>query len=168
MQLNQDSAMEKLASMGMDDLPVMKFKPQRCVLEKDWFQKYSVLRKKFLASLTDSMEEIAFMNLSQDEFMGLITGHYMPENTSLRFRVPLIWGGKLELDNMFMCWTFPHSHNLDIFIIDQTDAETIYLPNPEKKIYLPTHLAGGGVGGNAASDRLSQTAINFASSRGNE
>ena len=168
MQLNQDSAMTKLASMGMDDLPVMEFKPQRCVLDNDWFQKYSALRRQFLSSLTDSFEEIAFMNLNQDEFMGLVMGHAMPENTSLRFRIPLIWGGKLELDNMFMCLTFPHSHNLDRFIIEQSDAQTVFLPDPAKKIYLPSHLGGGGAGGNAASDRLSQATINFASSRGNE
>ena len=168
MQLNQDLAMEKLATLGMDDMPVMQFTPQRCVLENNWFQKYSALRREFLLSLTDSFEEIAFMNLGQDEFMNLVTGHAMPDNTSLRFRIPLIWGGRLELDNMFMCLTFPHSHNLDRFIIEQSDAKTVFLPNPAKKIYLPAHLGGGGAGGNATSDRLSQTAMNFASSRGNE
>ena len=108
------------------------------------------------------------MNLSKEEFMNLITGRSMPENTSLRFRIPLIWGGKLTIDNMFMCLTFPHSQNLDRFIIEQSDAKTIFLPNPAKKIYVTTHLASGGTGGNMASDRLTMAAINLNQSRGNE
>jgi len=169
MQLTQDSAMERLASLGMDDMPVMEYAPKRCIIDKDWFKKYTVLRREFLSSLTDSYEEIAFMNLTQDEFMNLIMGKSMPDNTSVRFRVPLIWGGKLDIDNMFMCLTFPHSQNLDRFIIDQSDANVVFLPNPAKKIYVTTHLAGGGAGGNAASDRLSLAAMNYVSSnRGNE
>lgn len=168
MQYNQDSAMARLASLGMDDMPVMEYTPKHCVIDNDWFKKYYVLRREFLSSLTDSFEEIAFMNLSQDEFMNLITGKAMPENTSVRFRIPLVWGGKLDIENMFMCLTFPHSQNLDRFIIEQNDARTVFLPNPKKKIYVTTHLAGGGTGGNATSDRLTASAINYASGRGNE
>lgn len=160
--------MERLASLGMDDMPVVEYTPKHCIIDKDWFNKYYALRREFLLSLTDSFEEIAFMNLSQDEFMGLISGKNMPENTSVRLRIPLIWGGKLSIENMFMCLTFPHSQNLDEFIIDQSDAHTVFLPNPKKKIYVTTHLAGGGTGGNATSDRLSAAVVNYASSRGNE
>ena len=168
MQLNKDLALERLAILGMDDMPVMEYTPRRCVIDADWFKKYSALRREFMESLTDSFEEIAFMNLSHDEFMNLIMGKKLPDNTSLRLRIPLVWGGQLTVDNMFMCLTFPQSHNLDRFIIEQSDAKTIFLPNPAKKIYVPTNLATGGTGGNATSDRLSQTAINFASGRGNE
>lgn len=168
MQYNQDSALERLAQLGMDDLPVMEHTPNRCRLDPDWFKKYVALRREFLASLTDSFEEIAFMNLNRDEFMNLIMGKQMPENTSVRFKIPLLWGGGFSVDNMFMCLTFPHSQNLDMFIIEQSDAQTVFLPNPEKKIYVTTHLGGGGAGGNAASDRLSIAAMNYASDRGNE
>ncbi len=168
MQLNEQTALERLAAMGMDDMPVMEYTPTKCVIDKDWFQQYTKLRREFIMSLTDSFEEIAFMNISQDAFMNMIMGKSLPENTSIRFRVPLIWGGKLNTENMFMCLTFPHSQNLDRFIINQSDARTVFLPNPNKKIYLTSHTGGGGVGGNAASDRLSQTAINFMSGRGNE
>ncbi len=168
MQYTKNSAMERLAQLGMDDMPVMEYAPQRCILDSDWFKKYSILRREFLASLSDSVEEIAFMNLSQDEFVNLIMGKQMPENTSIRFRIPLVWGGKIEIENMFMCLTFPHSQNLDRFLIDQCDAQTVFLPNPQKKIYVTTHSSGGGTGGNAASDRLSLAAMNYASDRGNE
>ena len=168
MQLNEQTALERLAAMGMDDMPVMEYTPTKCVIDKDWFQQYTKLRREFIMSLTDSFEEIAFMNISQDAFMNMIMGKSLPENTSIRFRVPLIWGGKLNTENMFMCLTFPHSQNLDRFIINQSDARTVFLPNPNKKIYLTSHTGGGGVGGNAASDRLSQTAISFMSGRGNE
>ena len=59
--------------------------------------------------------------------------------------------------------------NLDKFIIEQSDARTVYLPNPEKKVYLTTHSGGGGDGGNASSDRLTEAVFNnFMSGRGNE
>ena len=168
MQLNEHSALERLATLGIDDMPVMEYQPNRCTLDADWFKKYSALRREFLSSLSDSLEEIAFMNLPQDEFMGLIMGQSLPENLSIRMRVPLLWGGELKIENMFLCMTFPHSVKLDKFIIDQSDAKTVFLPNPERKIYLTTHTGGGGAGGNATSDRLSQSAFNFMSGRGNE
>ena len=168
MQLNEHSALERLATLGLDDMPVIEYQPNRCALDADWFKKYSALRREFLSSLSDSLEEIAFMNLPQDEFMGLIMGQSLPENLSIRMRVPLLWGGELKIENMFLCMTFPHSVKLDKFIIDQSDAKTVFLPNPERKIYLTTHTGGGGAGGNATSDRLSQSAFNFMSGRGNE
>ena len=69
---------------------------------------------------------------------------------------------------LFLCWTFPISFNLDRFLINQNDATTIFLPNPEKKIYLTSHTGGGGDGGNATSDRLTEAVFSFKNSRGNE
>jgi len=167
MQLNESLALEKLTALGMDDMPVIEYTPTHCNIDSDWFNKYSALRRSFMTSLTDSFEEIAFMNLSQDEFMNLIMGKQLPENTSLRFKIPLVWGGKIEVENMFMCLTFPQSHNLDRFIIEQSDAKTVFLPNPAKKIYVPTNLSTSSTSGNTTSDRLSQSAF-FSSGRGNE
>lgn len=166
--LNKESAMERLAALGMDDMPVIEYRPTRCSVSPDWFKKYTALRREFLSSLTDSFEEIAFMNLPQDEFINLIMGKELPENTSLRLKVPLIWGGDLSIENMFLCYTFPHSQNLDRFIIEQINSAVVYLPNPEKKIYVTTHLSGGGDGGNATSDRLTQSAGFMMSGRGND
>ena len=147
MQLNESSAQQRLIALGLDDMPVMEYTPIACKLDSDWFKKYSSIR---------------------DEFVNLVMGKELPDNLSIRFRIPLLWGGKLEIDNMFLCWTFPHSFNMDRFIIEQSDAKTIFLPNPEKKVYLTTHTGGGGDGGNASSDRLSQAAFNLMSDRGNE
>ncbi|MBO7644908.1 MAG: hypothetical protein J6S57_01225, partial [Alphaproteobacteria bacterium] len=74
MQYNQNTATERLIQLGMDDMPVMEYSPKYCTLAPDWFKKYSILRREFLLSLSDSVEEIAFMNLSQDEFINLIMG----------------------------------------------------------------------------------------------
>lgn len=165
MQLNESAAEKILADMSMDDMPVMEYTPQPTALFPDWFKKYKELCHAFTASLTDSVQELAFMNLSQDEFMGLLMGQNIPQNISFRFRVPLMLGGKMEIDNMFMCWTFPHSMRLDKFIIMQSDAKTLWLPNPAKKIYLPAHTTGGGDGGNATEDRLAQMAAQLAAER---
>lgn len=168
MQLTKEIAEKKLSDMNMRDMPIMDYHPIPAMVAPDWFKKYKKLCHEFVISLTDSIEQLAFMNLSQDEFMALITGRKIPQNLSIRFRVPLIWGGKLEIDNMFMCWTFPNSQNLDRFIQDQNDANIVWLPNPATKIYVPGHNLSGGDGGNATEDRLSQMAAQIAASRGME
>lgn len=168
MQLRKASAEKRLVDLFMDDMPVVEFIPQESAVAPDWFVKYKTLRRDFMRSLTDSIEDLAFLNLSQDEFMGLIMGRSMPANLSLRLRVPLVWGGKLEIENVFLCRTFPHSHNLDRFIIEQAGSNTIWLPNPARKVYVPAHTASGGDGGNATEDRLSQMAAQIAASRGME
>ena len=165
MKLSQGAAEKIITDLGMDDMPLCEITPHPTPVAPDWFKKYKELCREFLLSLTDSVETLAFMNLSQDEFMNLIMGRSVPDNISFRFRVPLSWGGKLEINNLFMCWTFPHSHNLDRFIIGQSGNETIWMPNPAKKIYLPAHMAGGGTGGNATEDRLSQMAAAIAAGR---
>lgn len=168
MQMNQGSAEKRIADLGMDDLPLVCIHPENHPVSPDWFRKYHNLLHEFAVSLTDSIQELAFMNLPQDDFMDLIMGRRMPNNLSVRFRTPLVWGGKLEIDNMFMCMTFPYSHNMDRFIIEQSGNDVIWLPNPTKKIYLPAHMMNGGDGGNATSDRLSQLAAQIAASRGME
>jgi hypothetical protein len=128
----------------------------------DWFAKYKALRREFMRGLSDSLEDLSFMNLSREEFMALIMGRSLPENFSLRLRIPLQLGGVLEIGNMFACKTFPHSQNIDRFIIEQAGGATLWLPNPAKKIYIPAHMAGGGDGGNSTSDRLAQMAAQIA------
>ncbi len=166
MQLTQNAAEKIMADMNMEDMPLTCIRPAPAVVAPDWFAKYRATVREFMQSLTDATEELAFMNLSQDEFMALLMGRAIPANMSIRFRLPLVWGGKLSPENMFMCSTFPHSQNMDRFIISQSGNEMIWLPNPAKKIYVPAHTAGGGAGGNATEDRLAQMAASIASARG--
>lgn len=168
MQLSQASAEKIMKDMGMDDMPLQAVCPTPHQVSADWFQRYRNARHSFMQSLSDSVEELAFMNLSQDEFMNLIMGRAVPKNMSIRMRIPLTWGGEITPDNMFMCSTFPHSQNIDRFIIGQTGYDTIWIPNPAKKIYIPAHTAGGGTGGNATEDRLAQVAAQIAAGRGME
>ncbi len=161
MQMTSDFANARIAALGMDDMPLMEITPGACRLDADWFIKYKQLARRFMGTLTDSVEELAFMNLTQDEFMGLVMGQQLPQNLSFRFRVPLMLGGKMEIENMFLCHTFPYSQNMDRFLIEQTGAQTIWVPNPAKKIYISSHTGGGGDGGNATEDRLSQIAASM-------
>ncbi|MBO4480060.1 MAG: hypothetical protein J5742_00345 [Alphaproteobacteria bacterium] len=165
MQWTQANAENRLKDLKMPDMPVMPINPHNVRVSPDWFQQYKELCHTFMKSLSDCVQELALMNLNRDEFMALLTGQNIPDNLSIRFRVPLIWGGQLNLDNLFMCYTFPLSQNLDRFIIEQSGNETIWLPNPKKKIYLPIHSTLAGNGGNAVADRLSQMAANIASNR---
>ncbi|MBQ0013417.1 MAG: hypothetical protein KBS86_02520 [Proteobacteria bacterium] len=163
MEMNETGAMQRLSELGMEDMPVMAYTPHTTRIPSDWFIKYKGLIHEFVSTLTDSAQEIAFMNLSPNEFMGLLSGQSIPQNISIRFRIPLTWGGELNIDNLFMCRTFPYSHNLDRFIIEQSGNSKIWLPNPAKKIYVPTNLTGGGTdGGNATDDRMGQIATQMA------
>ncbi len=158
MKISESTAIARISDLGMDDMPVVEYTPKPTKLPENWFTKYRELCHKFMESLTECSTEIAFMNLSQNEFMALITGRALPRNTSIRWRIPITMGGEMSIDNMFLCRTFPHSQNLDRFILEQSGNETIWLPNPAKAIYVPSHTASGGAGGNATSDRLSQMA----------
>ncbi|MDE6477774.1 MAG: hypothetical protein K2L94_00830, partial [Alphaproteobacteria bacterium] len=129
------------------------------------YPRYKKLCREFMQSLVDSAQDLAFLNLAQDEFMDLIMGKKLPANLAIRLRVPLALGGQLSLDNMFLCRTFPHSHNMDRFIIDQAGAPKIWLPSPAHKVYVHAHTASGGDGGNATSDRLAQMAAQIAADR---
>lgn len=168
MQLSQASAEKIMADMSMDDMPLVLLQPTKNSLPADWFKQYKSARNEFIKSLSDSIEELAFMNLSQSEFMDLLTGRAVPENMSIRMRIPMFWGGEITPANMFMCTTFPHSQNIDRFIIGQAGYDAVWVPNPAKKIYIPAHTGGGGEGGNATEDRLAQVAAQIAAGRGME
>jgi len=168
MQLTETVAQKRLADLGINDIPLVELRPVNTNVSPDWFGGYRALCRDFMATLTDSVEELSFLNLSQDEFMALLMGKRLPDNMSIRFRTPLIWGGKMDITNLFMCRTFPTSLNLDRFIIEQYGNDTIWLPNPAKKIYVSAHTTGGGDGGNATEDRLSQIAAQIVAGRGME
>ena len=157
MYINASIAEKKIAELGLKDLPLVEHKPIRAKIPNDWFVRYKKLCHEFMATLSDCIEEIALMNLSQEEFIDLITGKKISENLSIRFRIPLVWGGELDIENMFLCKTFPHSYNMDRFIISQSGNDIIWLPDPAKKIYLPVSTISGGDGGNATEDRLTET-----------
>lgn len=166
--MTQSAAEKRLEDLGVPDMPVISIRPTPHMIATDWFAQWRQTTRNFMTSLTDTVQELAFMNLSQDDFMSLIMGRAMPENMSIRFRVPLVWGGRIEIDNMFMCRTFPHAHAMDRFILEQRGNAEIWLPNPTKKVYLPANTASGGDGGNATEDRLSQIAAQISASRGME
>lgn len=168
MQLNEAAAQKRLADLGINDIPLAPLRPCNTQVSPDWFTKYRNLCHEFMMSLTDAVEELSFLNLSQDEFMGLLMGKRLPNNLSIRFRTPLVWGGKMDISNLFMCRTFPISNNLDRFIIEQYGNDVIWMPNPAKKIYVSAHTIGGGDGGNATEDRLSQIAAQIAAGRAME
>ena len=166
--MEKKDAERRLEDLRMDDMPIMQFQPRPNSLSSDWFKEYKKACKEFIQGLSDSVQELAMLNLSQDEFIGLLMGTSIPNNLSIRFRIPILWGGKIDSENMFMCKTFPHSYNMDRFIIEQSEKPIIWLPNPAKKIYIPAHTASGGDGGNATEDRLSQIAAQLAAGRGME
>lgn len=162
------NAERRLETFRMDNMPIIEYRPVPTKLPASWFKDYKRNCVKFITNLTDSIEELVMLNIGQDDFMALLMGQKIPQNLSIRFKIPLIWGGENSPENMFMCKTFPHAQNLDRFIIEQAGEKTIWLPSPAKKIYLSTHDISGSDGGNTTEDRLSQMAAQIMASRGKE
>ena len=96
MKISETNAIARISEFGMDDMPLVEYTPVPTKLPADWFVKYRELCHKFMESLMDSMYDIVFMNLQQDEYVNLIMGKALPDNLSIRFRVPLIWGGNMD------------------------------------------------------------------------
>jgi len=160
-------AERRLGEFLMDDMPVIEIPAKPAAVPADWFQKMRKLRREFMESLMDSIQELSFLNLSQDAFMGLMRGTALPENLAVRWRKPLEYGGDLNIENMFLCPRFPYGHNMDRFLAEQSNNQTLWIPNPAKKIYVPTNLLGGGDGGNATTDRMTNAmAAQIAADRG--
>ncbi|MCL2538614.1 MAG: hypothetical protein FWF34_01435 [Alphaproteobacteria bacterium] len=164
--MTKTDAERRLADLMMDDVPVMEIPARMATVPSDWFERFKKVRREFMESLSDSIQELSFLNLSQETFMQLLMGRAIPENLSLRWRRPLEYGGELDIKNMFMCPRFPYGQNMDRFIAEQSGNNVLWIPNPAKKIYVPARLLGGGPGGNATSDRLAALAAQFAADRG--
>ena len=50
----------------------MEIKPMRANIPNDWFARYKKLCHEFMTTLSDCIEEIALINLSQEEFIDLM------------------------------------------------------------------------------------------------
>lgn len=164
--MTRTDAERKLADLLIDDMPVKEVPARLVTVAADWFAKLRSLRRELMESLGDSIQELSFLNLSQQEFMDLLMGRKLPENLSIRWRVPLEYGGELNTKNMFLCPTFYAGQNIDRFLLEQSGAGTLWVPDPVKKIYIPTRMLGGGDGGNATTDRLSAIAAQIAAGKG--
>ena len=162
--MNKTEAEQRLTALHLGDVPIVEIGAVHRTVPNDWFAMAKLVRRKFISSLDEKdMEELSFFNLSKDQFMDMMTMKKLPENIALRWRIPIIYGGPLEPNNMFLCHNFPVSKDMDRFITEQTGAHSLWVPNPVKKIYVSAHMLGGGAGGNATSDRLSQIAAQMGS-----
>ena len=67
MKLSETAAEKIISDMGMGDLPLVEMQPIPSPVAPDWFVRYKELCQKFLLSLTDSVDTLAFMNFSESE-----------------------------------------------------------------------------------------------------
>jgi hypothetical protein len=141
----------------MEDLPLETCRAVPAPLASDWFFKFRSERKKFMESLGDSIQELALLNLSENDFMGLMSGRALPENLTVKFRRPILYGGDISPGNMFLMPLFPTGFDLDIFMAEQSGQGEIWYPDPAKKVYVSIRMLTGGEGGNTTSDRLAQS-----------
>ncbi len=174
--------LNKLSDIGISDMPIFKVVFQPKNLDENWYPLYKKERRLFLQSLTDSIEELANLNLERNDILNIINGK-LPENLSIRFRVPIMYGGDISKDNMFLLPTNPFNLIIDRFFLIQANdfmkkmsreiksgydfASTLFVPYPLKKVYCPTtgNIAIGD-GGNATEDRLAQVAATMLNQQG--
>jgi len=157
--MTKTDAERRLATLLIDDLPIVQLANVPHAVPPDWFIKLRKLRREFMQSLDDSIQELSFLNLSQPDFMDLLRGRRLPENLSIRFRIPLEMGGELSVNNLFMCPTFFPTYNIDRFILEQAGRASIWIPSPVKKIYVPINFINPGQGGNSSTDRMTESGI---------
>ena len=155
MKMTKEFAEKRLSFLFMEDMPIVEHKVVISKLSPDWFKNYTITRNNFLKSIMNSIEDLFWLNLNEKSIMDLFKGK-IPNNVSLRFRIPIIYGGEISVENIFLCKTFPHSYNIDKFLSEQIGQENIWLPNPKKNIYVPVHTSGTSGGGNGTN--LTQTA----------
>ncbi|MDR1027627.1 MAG: hypothetical protein LBL46_04390 [Rickettsiales bacterium] len=153
---NIGDASRALAGFSMESMPLEVCAAVPKAYPADWFPKFREARRAFVAGLADAIPELALLNLSQEDFMDLMSGRRIPENLSIKWRRPILYGGEIAPENMFMLRTFPFGSMLDIFMTGQFGQGEIYYPNPAKKVWMPLDVLSGNVGGNATSDRLAQ------------
>ena len=152
--MTKTDAERRLDELLLGDVNIVEVVARPVSVAPNWFPRLRKLRRELMQSLDDSIQELSFLDLSKDDFMDLLRGRALPENLSIRFRIPLEYGGELALDNMFVCPSFYAGYNMDRFILEQNGNANLWLPSPAKKIYIPTKVLAGGEGGNATSDRM--------------
>jgi hypothetical protein len=155
----------RLAGLFIDDLPLESCPAAPVPFPADWFPRFRRARAAFLESLGDSISELALLNLAKNDFMGLLTAQRIPENLCVKFRRPMLYGGEIAPENMFLTPLFPSGMNIDVFMAEQSGQGEIWYPNPAKKIYVSVSVISGGEGGNATSDRLAQSFAHMAQER---
>lgn len=159
----------RLAQLLMEDLPLDECKAVVSALPDNWFSKFRDARHSFLESLGNSVQELALINLSQGDFMRLLSAISIPENLCVKFRKPIIYGGDISPENMFLMVGFPYGFNLNVFMAEQLGQREIWYPNPTKNVYVSVNMLSGGDGGNVTSDRLAQGfASHVSQGHGNE
>ena len=68
MQLTASTAEKLIAELGMPDMPLVEVRPISTSLSPEWFGEYKNLCRRFMLSLTDSVDTLAMMDIPQDEF----------------------------------------------------------------------------------------------------
>lgn len=148
--MNLTDAKQLLKKLNIYNVDVQKWIVKKINLDKNWYKAYTKIKTEFLFSLSDSIELLYYMNLSQEEIFETIMGKKIPNGISIKFKIPLFLGGELNVNNLYLCRTFPFSFNIDLFIMEQMENKEIFIPCINKKIYDP--LSSSNIGGGTSNE----------------
>lgn len=143
--------------VGMD-LMTASYHPYT-INELEFHEKYEQLKQAFLKELmANYINDLRSADLSEESIFCLGKG-IVPANWTVHLKYPLLYGGKLDLDNLVLMPIHPFHELIHHFLNQQMISEagvghpkTLYIPTPIGKVY----ISGGdfsGSGGKATSDR---------------
>ena len=78
MKMTKEFAEKRLSFLFMEDMPIIEHKIVITKLSSDWFSNYKKVRSNFLKKITNSLDELFWLNLSEKSIMDLLTKEKIP------------------------------------------------------------------------------------------
>ena len=136
--------------------------------EKEFHQQMQPLKKAFLNELvTVYINDLRSADLSEESIFYLSKGH-LPVNWTIHLKYPLLYGGKMTLDNLVLIQCYPFHELIHNYLNKQMISaaglghpKTLYIPIPLGKVYIPNGEMTGS-GGKKKADRSATAGLTAA------
>lgn len=171
---------DEIARIGLPEMPLRKAEKTHShpfLCEQKSYQK---LTKEFLQKLGydhKGMEMLWQISLTRQAIIQVREGH-LPENLDIIFKIPLAYGGQIIPENLLLIQSHPFSSLLFQFFRkqcrmfhEQTSKDPplhgyslpshLFVCDIKEPVFIPAFLGWASPNGNAATDRVTQSSINF-------
>ncbi len=136
--------------------------------EQEFHHQMKHLKRAFLKELVNVyVNDLRSADLSEESIFYLSKG-YLPTNWTIHLKFPLLYGGKMALDNLVLIQCYPFHELIHSYINKQMISaaglghpKMIYVPVPLGKVYIPNGEMTGS-GGKKKSDRSATAGLTSA------
>lgn len=154
-------------NFGGMDLMSARYQPYT-LNEPEFHQQFKLLKRAFLKELTTLyVNDLRSADLSEESIFYLSKG-YLPANWTVHLKYPLLYGGKMALDNLVLIQCHPFHELIHDYLNKQMlsaagigHPQTLYIPIPLGKVYIPNGEMTGS-GGKKKSDRSATAGLTSA------